>query len=369
MVKEYLTNLVLPRDRTKADRVVTMSHHCLLVENILRYKNKTKTRITMAVSAPLALRQLVMEAAHASRNGGHRGETMTLDRVRLGYYWPGMTSDISAFVHRCPLCQRVKAKLPAKAGLLSMPICSTPNQRLHINLYRPLKTSAVGNHYMVVMTDAFTKYVELAAILNKTENQVAKVIFERWFCRFSAPTVMISDQGKEFCNELVNRLCALWDVDEKRTLPYHRQTNSSAELYNRSMRKYITAMTEEYPHMDLEDVLPSMMLSYNCHVHRVMGDSPFFLTFAHDPRLPNLTSRNLGCFMTAVTCRTCTRSQGQRTKQPRRTWRNKETDKRSNTTRSQRTERSGRGTRSSSTTPTRRRESVRNFTSSGKHSQ
>jgi hypothetical protein len=29
-----------------------------------------------------------------------------------------------------------------------------------------------------------------------------------------------------------------------------------------------------------------MMLSYNCHVHRDTGDSPFFLTFAHNPRLP-----------------------------------------------------------------------------------
>jgi hypothetical protein len=104
---------------------------------------------------------------------------MTIDRVRLGYYWPGMTSYISSFIHRCPLCQRVKAKLPAKAGLLSMPFCSSPNQRLHIDLYGPLKTSAAGNHYAVVMTDAFTKYVELAAMPNKTEDQVAKVLFER----------------------------------------------------------------------------------------------------------------------------------------------------------------------------------------------
>jgi hypothetical protein len=215
MVKEYLTNSVLPRDRAKADWIVTMSNHCLLVDKVLWYKIKTNTRITMAVWAPLSLRQLVMKAAHASRNGVHQGETMTIDRVRLGYYWPGMTSDISAFVHICPLCQRVKAKLPAKAELLSMPIFSSPNERLHIDLYGPLKTSAAANHYVVVMTDAFTKYVELAAITNKTEDQVAKVLFERWFCRFSAPTLMISDQGKEFCNELVNRLCALWDVDKR----------------------------------------------------------------------------------------------------------------------------------------------------------
>jgi hypothetical protein len=146
MVKEYLTNSVLQSDRAKADWVVTMSNHCLLVDNVLWYKTKTKTRITMAFWTPLSLRQLVMEAAHASHDGGHQGETMTIDRVRLGYYWPGMTSDISAFVHRCPLCQMVKAKLPAKAGLLSMPICSSPNKRLHIDLYGPLKTSAAGNH-------------------------------------------------------------------------------------------------------------------------------------------------------------------------------------------------------------------------------
>jgi glutamate-1-semialdehyde aminotransferase len=87
-------------------------------------------------------------------------------------------------------------------------------------LYGPLKTSAAGNHYVVVMTDAFTKYVELAAILNKTEDQVANVLFERWFS-----TMMVLDQGKEFCNELVNRLCALWEVDKRRTSPYHPQTN------------------------------------------------------------------------------------------------------------------------------------------------
>jgi hypothetical protein len=282
-----------------------MANHCLLVDNVLWYKTKTKTRITMAVWALLVLHQLVMEAAHASRNRGHQGETMTIVRVRLRNYWPGMTLDISAFVHRCPLCQRVKAKLLAKAGLLSMPICSSPNERLHIDLNGPLKTSAAGNQYVVVMTEAFTKYVKLAAIPYKTEDQVAKVLFERWFCRFSAPIVMISDQGKELCNELVNRLCALWEVDKRRTSPYHPQTNLSAESYNRSMRKYITAMTDEHPHMDWGDLLPSMMLSYNCHVHRDTGDRPFFLTFAHNPRLPyfDIEKPRKGCSTTAVTCR------------------------------------------------------------------
>jgi transposase InsO family protein len=211
---------------------------------------------------------------------------MKIDRVRLGYYWPGMTSDISAFVHRCPLCQRVKAKLPKKAPLLSMPICSSPNERLHIDLYGPLKTSAAGNHYVVVMTDAFTKYVELAAIPNKTEDQVAKVFFERWFLQVLRPHHDDLGPREGVLQRAGQQALRPWDVDKRRTSPYHPQTNSSAESYNRSMIKYITAMLDKNPTMDWEDLLPSMMLSYNCHVHRATGNSPFFLTFAHDPRLP-----------------------------------------------------------------------------------
>jgi hypothetical protein len=49
MVKVHLTNSVLPRDRAKADWVLTRSNHCILMDGVLWYKIKTKTRITMAV--------------------------------------------------------------------------------------------------------------------------------------------------------------------------------------------------------------------------------------------------------------------------------------------------------------------------------
>jgi hypothetical protein len=52
------------------------------------------------------------------------------------------------------------------------------------------------------------------------------------------------------------------------------------------MRKYIAVMLDKNPTMDWEDLLPSMMRSCNCHVHRAAGDIPFFLTLAQDLRLP-----------------------------------------------------------------------------------
>jgi hypothetical protein len=38
--------------------------------------------------------------------------------------------------------------------------------------------------------------------------------------------------------------------------------------------------------LEWEELLPYLMLMYNTHVHKSTQDSPFFLTFMHDPRMP-----------------------------------------------------------------------------------
>ena len=45
-------------------------------------------------------------------------------------------------------------------------------------------------------------------------------------------------------------------------------------------------MLDNQSTLDWEEVLPAMMMLYNCHVHRAAGESPFFLTHLHSPRLP-----------------------------------------------------------------------------------
>jgi hypothetical protein len=52
------------------------------------------------------------------------------------------------------------------------------------------------------MMDAFTKYIEVAVIPNKEAATVAEAIFNQWICRHSTPVMLLSDQGKEFCNDI-----------------------------------------------------------------------------------------------------------------------------------------------------------------------
>jgi hypothetical protein len=75
-------------------------------------------------------------------------------------------------------------------------------------------------------------------------------------------------------------------IKKKRMSPFHPQANTGAESFNRSFRKFFMTTLENTKTLEWEELLPYLMLMYNMHVHKSTQDSPFFLTFMHDPRMP-----------------------------------------------------------------------------------
>jgi hypothetical protein len=89
--------------------------------------------------------------------------------------------------------------MPAKAPLQLLPICSEPNERIHINLFTDVRQRSGAKH-ICVMTDAFSKYNEMVCIENKFADVVPRAFFERWICRISVPKLLMSNQGRELDN-------------------------------------------------------------------------------------------------------------------------------------------------------------------------
>ena len=125
-----------------------------------------------------SMKHMVMDGAHCSSFAGLSGKQRTVDRIELGYWWPGLTYDVQNFLHKCPVCQELQGRKPIPSPLNSLPTVAEPNIRVHMDLFGPLKVrSANGKKYIMVMTDAFSKYTELAAICDKKADTVAKVFF------------------------------------------------------------------------------------------------------------------------------------------------------------------------------------------------
>jgi hypothetical protein len=73
---------------------------------------------------------------------------------------------------------------------------------------------------------------------------------------------------------------------EEEDVTLHPQANTVVESFNHSPRKFFMMTLENTKTLEWEELLLYLMLMYNTHVDKSTQDSPFFLTFMHDPRMP-----------------------------------------------------------------------------------
>ena len=287
-IRRFLTTGVLPTgDRGHAMWVKNIAKSCFVEDGLVWHKScRPGYRDKVLLYAPESVRNRIIQAAHLTREAGHGGTARTANRVMLSYWWPGIHRQVEDFAKACSRCLTAKSTLPPPADLRPLPIPMEPNERVHMDLYTDLKTQDSGNKHILVITDAFSKYVEMVAIESKHAEVIARAVFERWICRFGVPETLISDQGKEFDNKVIDELCSIFGTKKVRTSGYHPECNAQAEVYNKTIKNYMRAMLDNETTLQWETFLPSLALAYNTHVHRSTKESPFYLTFLHDPRLP-----------------------------------------------------------------------------------
>ena len=112
---------------------------------------------------------------------------------------------ISEFIRQCPACQIMnRLRLPIKTHPFT---CASynPFEVLHLDHIGPLAKDAHGNEYILVIIDAFSRWVELFPTKTTTAIETASVILNH-IGRFGSPKVIHTDQGPAFHNELVTEL-------------------------------------------------------------------------------------------------------------------------------------------------------------------
>lgn len=241
------------------------------------------------IIAPKLARAGILEASHASLLTGHQGAKKTLQQVLSAYWWPGVTTDVESHVAHCVTCQEVKN--PPRfnqqhAPHKPLPIPDRPNDRVHVDLFGPLKGGTDGQKYVMVMTDAFSKYVELAAIPNKEAETVALAILTRWIRAHSCPLEILTDRGREFNNKIMDDLYKRLHVKRSMTAAMHPQCNASAEVVNKTIIKYMQAMLTDAS-ADWVELLPAVQMAYNARMHETTLHTPHFLMHGRDARLPD----------------------------------------------------------------------------------
>ena len=284
LLLQLLTNQIFSEEvpPQKLKQLNNMSRHYFVIDQELykkgRKNNPTPLRVIKRAEVPS-----ILEAMHSDLLAGHFGFDGTYQRIIARYFWPQMGEDIKEYVKTCAVCQRRGSRVrkeplyPIKVG--------NPFDRIGIDFVGPLPMTRRRNQYIVVATDYLTKWPEAKAVPNAQAVSAASFIYEEIICRHGCPKEILSDQGKHFCNELVDSLCQFFDIKHTLSSAYHPQTNGLVERFNRTLcealAKYVDAYQTEW---DL--FIPSVLFAYRTLTHATTKYEPFTLVYGRQATLP-----------------------------------------------------------------------------------
>ena len=105
------------------------------------------------------------------------------------------------------------------------------------------------------------------------------------FCVYGCPSLIISDQGREFINEMSDLLFTKTNTQHRVTSAYHPQTNGLTERFNQTLSNCLVSKINESQN-DWDDKLDAILFSYRVSRQASTKYSPYFLMFGRHPRLP-----------------------------------------------------------------------------------
>ena len=283
---DYLKSGGLPSDNKTARKIVFEGRHYSLLDNVLHHENPSfPGRVCPVV--PKELRNKLMEETHGGIFAGHFAEKKVYDRLRRYVWWPGMRADIRRHCRGCLVCATRKgSRRTYKPPLTPIPV-GGPFHRVAVDILQ-LPQTVNGNCYVAVFMDYMTKWPEAFAIADQTAETIAKLFVEQIVCRHGIPEELLSDRGANFLSTLMQEVCKLLRVKKLNTSGYHPQTDGLVEKFNSTLINMIAKCSEDNP-CEWDSKLPYVLFAYRASAQQSTGESPFYLVYGRDPRIPTTT--------------------------------------------------------------------------------
>ncbi|GFQ92100.1 transposon Ty3-I Gag-Pol polyprotein [Trichonephila clavata] len=162
-----------------------------------------------------------------------------------------MQKDISNFTRSCLDCQKSKVARHTYSPLQSFQLPSARFDHVPLDLVGPLPPSN-NCEYLLTCIDRFTRWPEAIPISDISAETVARAFITQWISRFGLPSIITTDQGRQFESYLFSLLTKLLGVQKIKTTPHHPISNGIVERFHRSLKQSLrchapTKWTESIP--------------------------------------------------------------------------------------------------------------------------
>ena len=253
-----------------------------LEDSILkRYVTDNKQRFeTIVLTKACAL--LLLRLAHDEM--GHNGSARTYMLLRKLYFWKEMKPQIFQHVKQCKTCQQYNITLVKyDAGHFEVP--KSPMEFISMDLVGEFSKSERGNTYALTVICMLTGYTFCIPLQTKTASEVVQAYVDNVYCKYGGSRKILSDNGTEFKNKLFSKVATELGVEYKcYSPPYHPQSNGRIEGFHHFLKACMAKHMRGNKEWD--EIVPLACAAYNFFPNEHSKESPLFLMFGRDPRIP-----------------------------------------------------------------------------------
>ena len=180
----------------------------------------------------------------------------------------------------CKSCTEAKKKAP----LLPIPV-EGAFDRVAVDVLGPFPPSNKGNRYIVVFSDYLTRWCEEFPVPSVEATVIARLLVDEIISRHGAPRVLLSDRGTNFLSKIVADVCKIFQIHKVNTSSYHPQTDGLVERFNSTLCQSLSMYVAKNQ-KDWDDFIPLILFAHRTSVLEAIGDSPFYVLYGREPRLP-----------------------------------------------------------------------------------
>nr|XP_025714346.1 SCAN domain-containing protein 3 [Callorhinus ursinus] len=212
---------------------------------------------------------------------GHGGRTRMEKELQAKY--KNITKEvIMLYLTLCRSCQQKNSKL--KKVLTSKPMKEV-NSRCQVDLI-DMQLNPDGEYKFIMhYQDLRTKLSFLRSLKSKKPKEVAHALLDI-FTIIGAPSVLQSDNGREFSSQIVSELSNIWpELKIVHGKPLPCQSQSSVNQTNEDIQDRIISWMQTNHSSHWAEFLWFIQMTQNQPYHRGMQQTPFEGTFSSEARL------------------------------------------------------------------------------------
>ena len=159
-----------------------------------------------------------------------------------------------------------------------------PFDKIAIDLVTNCETSTSGNKHILTIIDHLTEWPEAFPFPKKSADTIVATFINEYLLVHMCPQYILSDNGTEFKNSLMDQVLQQLGIDRIFSAPYHPQSNGKLEVFHKYLKPTLKKLSENEP-SNWDKYLNQVLTSYRITPNLATAESPFFLVYGRDPNL------------------------------------------------------------------------------------